>query len=119
MLKLMNSAMMPVPGVYVAKKITPEQAREVIKKHNAVFESYVGYPDTARYMSQILGVDVPVNRAETTLADGDEILVCRLKYRVKDPAIKGAFVPAEDDFEWWHIVFHSISPEKDSTDDSM
>ena len=105
MLKLMNSAMMPAPGVYVAKKITPEQAKEIIDRHNGIFESYIGYPDTARYMSQILGIDVPVNRGETVLADEDEILVCKLKYRVAKPSDKGKFTPSDEDYEWFWVKY--------------
>jgi hypothetical protein len=108
MLKLMNSAMMPVPGVYRVQKISPEQAREILKKHNNTFESYIGYEDTARFMSQILGVDVPVNRAETVLTDGDEILVCKLRYRLKNPADKGNFTPSDDDYEWFWVKYRRV-----------
>ena len=108
MLKLMNSAMMPVPGVYRIQKISPEQAREIVKKHHNIFESYVGYQDTAAYMSQVLGVDVPVNRAETVLADEDEILVCKLKYRVAKPSDKGKFTPSDEDYEWFWVKYRRV-----------
>lgn len=104
MLKLMNSAMMPVPGTYIAKRITPDEAKSILQKHER-FESYIGYPDTAKYMARILGVDVPVNRLQTTLEDGDEVLVCRLKYRVQNPNAKGSFTPSDDDYEWWYVQY--------------
>jgi hypothetical protein len=107
MLKLMNSAMMPVPGTYVARKITVDEARAIVQKFHGKFESYIGYPDTAKYMSEVLGVDVPVNRSETSLADRDEILVCKLRYRVKDPGAKGTFTPNADDYEWWHVIYRA------------
>jgi len=107
MVKLMNSAMMPVPGTYTARKISPEEAREIVKRYGEKVESFVGYPETARYMSIVLGVDVPVNRAETTLESGDEIIVCKLKYRLKNPAEKGNFVPSDDDYEWWHVMYRA------------
>lgn len=98
--KLMNSAMMPVEGVYKLRKITVDEARMVVAKA-AKIESYIGYPDTANYMSHVLGIEVPISRAETTLEDGDIMLICRLRYRVQNPQEKGKFVPKDDDFEWF------------------
>jgi hypothetical protein len=40
------------------------------------------------------------------LADGDEILVCKLRYRLKNPADKGKEV-SKDDFEWWHVIYRA------------
>jgi hypothetical protein len=48
----------------------------------------------------------PLNRGETVLADGDEILVCKLRYRLKNPADKGKEV-SKDDFEWWHVIYRA------------
>jgi hypothetical protein len=38
------------------------------------------------------------------------MLVCKLKYRVSNPADKGAEVP-EDAFEWWVVEYHSFENE--------
>lgn len=70
------------------------------------FKSYIGYPQTAEYMSKVLGVNVEVNREEMQLKDGDMMLVCKLKYRVKDPTTKGQEV-SEDDFEWYLVSYSS------------
>ena len=102
--KLMNSAMMPAEGVYKLKKITPEEAKEVASK--ATVESYVGYPDTAKYMSEKLGIEVPVNRSEAILEDGDVMIICKLKYRVQNPQEKGKFTPNDDDFEWYICYYN-------------
>lgn len=109
MLKLMNSAMMPQEGVYIAKKISVDDAREIFRRHCAVFESYIGYPETAQFLSEIFGVSVPVSRAETKLEDGDEIIVCKLKYRLSDPNQKGRIAPTRDDFEFWYVQYKSGS----------
>lgn len=105
MLKLMNSAMMPVPGNYIARRITPDEAKKIFFEHaSSGWQSYVGYAQTAQVMSSVLGVDIPVNRGETLFENGDIAIVCKLAYRVSDPANKGAEVP-EDAFEWWYIEY--------------
>lgn len=105
MIVLMNSAMMPVPGTYRARKATVEEVRELLQKHNFTFRSYVGYPDTAAYMTRTLGVEVPVCRDQTTLEAGDIMVVCKLKYRLQNPSSKGTFVPSEEDYEWWIVEY--------------
>jgi len=82
----MNSAMMPQEGTYTQKIVLKgEFKREFLKFVNFGFESYIGYPETARILSEFLGQPVPVSRKETKLADGDIILVARLEYRLQNP----------------------------------
>lgn len=112
MIKLMNSAMMPQEGIYKAQKITEEQARDIFEIFaTSGWVSYVGYEQTAKYMSEVLGVDVPVQRTEAKLDKHDLILVCKLKYRVKNPKDKGKEV-SKDDFEWWLVEYHSYEKEQ-------
>lgn len=105
MIRLMNSAMMPTIGTYHARKVTAEEAAAILKQNNYVFKSYVGYPDTAAYMTRVLGVEVPVSREQTELVAGDIMLVCKLKYRVQNPTQKGSLVPTSDDYEWWIVEY--------------
>lgn len=105
-LVLMNSAMMPSEGTYVARKITEEEAKEVVLEHfTRPIESFVGYAETASYMAETLGVGVPVNRGQAELEDEDVILVCKLAYRIQDPAQKGNLKPESKDYEWWVIHY--------------
>jgi hypothetical protein len=97
--KLLNSAMMPVEGFYQLQRVTSEKFAEWLRAEP--FESYIGYPDTARLIEQIAGVKVPLSREQTTLADGDVLLICRLKYRVQIAADKGNFTPKREDFEFF------------------
>ena len=103
---LMNSTMCPAEGTYVVEKITPEIAKQLVQKADKV-ESYIGYPQTAEYMSRVLGIAVPVNRGETVLHNGDTVIVCKLKYRVANPATKGEGVN-EEDFEWWKMTYKAL-----------
>lgn len=103
---LMNSAVITKSGTYVAREITPDEAREMVRKSQELGEiiSYVGYEQTAEYMSKTLGIDVPLNRGQVDLQKGDIMIVCKLKYRVANPATKGAPVN-EEDFEWMEVMY--------------
>lgn len=102
---LMNSAVITKSGTYVAREITPDEARDIVRKSQGLeIISYVGYEQTAEYMSKTLGIDVPLNRGQVDLQKGDIMLVCKLKYRVANPATKGAPV-SEDDFEWMEVMY--------------
>lgn len=62
------------------------------------FVSRIGYPSTADYLRSLApGVEVPLSREMSTLAAGDEALVCRLVYRV-EPADKRNYTPQPGDF---------------------
>jgi hypothetical protein len=52
----------------------------------------------------VAGVRPEISREASPMAPGDEALVVRLKYRVQDPATKGAWQPGLDDWEWGLLV---------------
>lgn len=107
--RLMNSAMMPADGHY-RKLVIPDdifvrEFKHYTEQEKYGWESYIGYPETARVLSALLGVDVPVSRAETVLDCGDVMLVARLKYRV-NPADKATNrKQTVDDFEFSIVLF--------------
>jgi hypothetical protein len=102
---LMNSAVTPIDGRYTVQHTDLEGARYAVAIADEIV-SYVGYPTTAQYMEKALGIPVAVNRDHLKeLRHGDIMLVCRLKYRVPDPADKGKFEPGEEDFEWLIIKY--------------
>jgi hypothetical protein len=105
-LKLMNSTMMPQEGFYRCEKISPEEARNLFQQFQGKVESYIGYPDTAQYMEQVLRATVPLSRATTTFEKGDKALVCKLAYRLTDPNNKGKNCPKEQDYEWYVITYY-------------
>lgn len=103
--KLMNSAMMPLAGIYNIQQISIEEFVSFLENE---FESYIGYPDTARMVEKIFAsrrpgrqIEVPVSREQTALEDGDMMLIIRLRYRVANPGQKGKFTPGEDDFDFF------------------
>lgn len=105
MLKLMNSAMMPNVGTYKLKSITKDAFIAVLQSTTEI-ESSIGYQATADFISKISGVNIPVNRNQTIVENGDTLLICKLKYRVQNPSDKGVFVPTDDDYEFF-ICYYS------------
>lgn len=101
--KLMNSAMMPAPGFYALREISPEMfAFQVARaQREGLLESYIGYSQNIALIEGMSGVRVPLNRAQTTVEDGDMLLVMKLKYR---PASKGQPVRPED-FEYFEAEY--------------
>ena len=105
----MNSAMMPSEGTYTLTRIDAERFAHFIKENAPNLESYIGYQSTADHIYSLTGVRVPVIREQTSIADGDTILICKLKYRAQDISMKGsrdaqaALTP--DDFEYFIYTY--------------
>jgi len=104
---LLNSAMMPDEGLYILRRVSREFFAELIADayRQGHLQSYIGYPETAQHIERISRVPIPVNRAATQLPDQALIAVCKLKYRVSDPAMKGQLQPNEDDYEYYVATY--------------
>jgi hypothetical protein len=99
MKKLLNSAMMPnLDCVYDCRSCGPYEFARYLQA--GPFESYIGYPETARILEELSGVKIPISRAQTTVEPGDTLLIARLKYRLGNPADKGKTTHTLDDFEF-------------------
>ena len=97
--KLINSAMMPnLSASYHCRPLTASEFAEALRSEP--FESYVGYPETARILSELAGIEIPLNRAQTVVEPGDKLLIARLKYRLADPGQKGQTRHTSEDFEF-------------------
>jgi len=104
---LLNSAMMPDEGLYILRRVSREFFAELIADayRQGHLQSYIGYAETARHIENISGVPIPVNRAATQLPDQALIAVCKLKYRVSDPATKGRLQPGDEDYEYFVATY--------------
>jgi len=104
---LLNSSMMPSEGLYILRRVSREFFAELIADahRRGNLRSYIGYPETAQHIEQISGVPIPVNRAATQLPDQALIAVCKLKYRVSDPATKGRLQPGDEDYEYFVATY--------------
>ncbi len=97
--KLINSAMMPdLSLTYHCRQATAREFAELLK--SGPFDSYVGYPETARILEELAGVKIPISRAQTVVEPGDRLLIIRLKYRLADPGEKGQTTHTLNDFEF-------------------
>ena len=64
--------------------ISVEQAKERILPG---FESAIGHEASAQFLSQLLGINVPMNRVAVTMQAGDTALILRIKTRLPEGKI--------------------------------
>ena len=104
---LLNSAMMPDEGLYILRRVSRELFAELIADayRQGHLQSYIGYAETARHIENISGVPIEVNRSATQLPNQALIAICKLKYRVSDPTIKGQFRPGDEDYEYFVATY--------------
>ena len=103
MILLLNSAVMPNEGTYTLQRISETTFQKVLRDAAAMnnFKSYIGYPETARFIEQITGIAVEVSREQATLTPGDIMLIVKLRHRVANPADKETLQLSIDDFEFY------------------
>jgi hypothetical protein len=88
MLYLFNSQIIPLDwklaGSYVIriKRIDVNQARQLVNQNQ--FISAIGHDSTAKLLSMLLGIDIPVNRIQVEMTSGDIGLHFVLKKRLPE-----------------------------------
>jgi hypothetical protein len=86
MLYILNSAVLPLAEgkeyVIKAKQISIEEAKEMLEKEH--FTSAIGHQATAQLLTNVLGVDIPLNRIQIQLQPGDRLLAFLLKKRLEE-----------------------------------
>ncbi|CAJ31630.1 DNA binding protein [Betalipothrixvirus pezzuloense] len=89
MLYILNAQILPLkPGeeyTVKARQISIEEARELVKKEN--FTSAIGHQATAELLTNVLGVNVPVNRIAIRATHGDKIIAFSLKQRLPEGVV--------------------------------
>ncbi len=110
MILLLNSAVMPNEGVYTLQGISEatfkKELREAATMDN--FQSYIGYPETARLIEQITGIAVEVSREQATLTPGDTMLIVKLRQRITNPTDKETLQLSTDDFEFFRCDWQPL-----------
>jgi hypothetical protein len=104
---LLNSAVMPVQGTYIIREVPLETFKVLVTLFykSGKLKSFIGYEQNRELIFKWTGVNVEINRGELReLEDGDILLIMRLKYRLKDPSMKGQAV-GEDDFEFFVALY--------------
>ena len=103
MILLLNSAVMPTEGVYTLKRISEDTFVKVVREASATdnLQSYIGYPETAKVIEQLTGVEIEVSREQAMLALGDIMLIVKLRHRIQDLSNISTYQPSVDDFDFF------------------
>jgi len=116
MIHIMNSAMMPQAGRYNCRgPVTPTEAREFFEEYIMTghdWRGYIGYPNTARVVGEVLGILCLISRDQTVFREGDVAIAFRLPYRVlPDEKSKNEHGRRVEDYEIFLITYQEDLPE--------
>jgi hypothetical protein len=78
---ILNSPILTSFGRYTYRPISIDEARMLLAEG---FISAIGHEATANFISQILGINVPVNRIAISMRPGDKALVFQLLQRLPE-----------------------------------
>lgn len=116
---VINAAMVPNEGTFrywlIDRAAAASWMYESFGWDDPMPASYIGYQQTAEHLAALFCEEwsrrndsgeisatppfsVPLNRAKCSMQPGDKALVCRLAYRVENPATKG--LPQPEDWEY-------------------
>ena len=84
-LALLNTTIATVDGVFEVRTISLEQARELVQSNELL--SAIGHDSTAKIMTELLGVNIPVNRIQFEQEEGQTALVFKLKGRAPEGVV--------------------------------
>ena len=91
-LYILNSPVLTNWGTYMYEQITVDEARELVSRNN--FVSAIGHEATAKFLSKLLGVEIPVHRVRIKMHLGDVALVFQLQRRLPE-----GYVATEEDLK--------------------
>jgi hypothetical protein len=90
--------------VMVSMPTSLDNVKALVKLAKEI-KSYIGHESTAKLLSELLGVEIPVSRAEYEPQVGDIAVVVRLKRRLQSPQdIKSVTI---EDLEF-HVVKYEL-----------
>jgi len=69
-------------AILVVRPVTVDHVKSLIQSEK--FVSYIGHESTAKLLSQLLGVNVPTNRAFYKAQDGDILVIVVPKQRLPE-----------------------------------
>jgi len=101
---------MPTEGVYNLKRISKSKFQTILREATATgnLRSYIGYPETARLIEQLTGIEIEVSREQAALAIGDLMLIAKLCRRVADPSSKAPLQPSMADLEFYRCEWNPL-----------
>ena len=81
MIALLNAPVLTAFGTFAYEPIADDDAKRLLLSG---FQSFIGHQVTCDILSQLLGVDIVMNRAQYEQQVGEQALVFRLKKRVAE-----------------------------------
>jgi len=81
MLYILNSPVLTNFGIFTYKPISLSEAIEQLKQG---FVSAVGHEATANFLTQITGIQIPVNRVQIQMKPGDRAIVFQVLTRLPE-----------------------------------
>jgi len=107
---ILLNALVPHPDggiLAISPPLTLDEVREIVKRAKKI-ESYIGHESTAKLLTELLGVEIPYNRAMYKPEYDDYALVVRLKKRLAKPEdIKNI---TEKDIEFRLVLYAEFEP---------
>lgn len=86
-LALLNTSIVTNTGVFNLESISLEEAKSLIQKNKNNLDSAIGHESTAKIMSELLGVEIPMNRQQFAQQNGQQAIVFKLKGRPQEGKI--------------------------------
>jgi len=82
---ILNSPILTSYGTYRYSKISLERAKNLL--YTEGFQSAIGHKSTADFLTQLLGIKIPVNRIRIIMQPGDKAIVFRILQRLPEGAV--------------------------------
>jgi len=92
-------------GVIKFRRLNLDEVRELLKGE---FISAIGHESTAKLLSDLLQIQVPVNRIQISLQEGDEVIVVQLLIRLGEGQVL-SLEEIKKLYEEGKIAFYKIS----------
>jgi len=72
-------------GEWEYKKLSIQEAKNLLGENK--FLSAIGHEGTARFLTRLTGISIPVNRTKITMAVGDIAIVFKLSVRLPEGVV--------------------------------
>ena len=86
-LGILNTSIITTEGTFELKGITLEEAKELVKNNKENLLSAVGHQSTADILTELLGLEIPVNRINFIQEAQQSALVFKLNGRAPEGVI--------------------------------
>jgi hypothetical protein len=86
--------------IYV-KEITLDEVKNILNEND--FVSAIGHQSTSQVLSQILGINIEMNRIQIKLQENDEIIIFQLQTRLEEGKVL-----SEDELKQLQYKFYLI-----------